>query len=133
MFMVAQQVGIGFALVFVSIGLVALWQLIGTTTISLRGDELMVTHGPLSSLRRAQRMRVRDVRQLAVRDLLSRNEDGEVDCAYELIAVDRTGVSTPIALLPDLGAARFVEQQVETLLGIEDARVPGEIPPPARR
>lgn len=95
--------------------------------ITLTPEALTIRHGPLPWLGNC-RLASSDIRQLFCEQATSRGRNSST--TYTLSAVLSDGRKVPLLKsLPSQDQALYIEQRVETCLGIEDARVGGEYTP----
>ncbi|MGE0706671.1 MAG: hypothetical protein AB7N76_05335 [Planctomycetota bacterium] len=97
------------------------------TTIAVRGDELSIRHGPLPWFGN-QDLRASDLAQLYCTQEISRGSKGGTSISYSLHALDQRQRKTKLLSgLQDADQVRFIEQELERHLGIEDQPVRGEL------
>ena len=99
---------------------------INRTAVEVDGDRLRVTHGPLPWPGNRD-LGTGELQQLWSRERISRSKNG-TSVTYEVHAALKSG--SVVQLLTGLDApeqALFVEQQLESRLGIRDAPVEGEL------
>lgn len=100
-------------------------QFVNRTTVTVRAGQLEVKHGPLWWPGH-KNLDARSLRQVYVRKKVSHSSKGGTSVAYEVeyVAADgRTG--SLLGELPRPEQALFIEQQLESFLGIEDTWVSG--------
>jgi hypothetical protein len=109
---------LGHVAVGLKVGYEALTNLVNRTTVAVQGQTLKVEHGPIPA-RGNHRIHARDVVQL-----YAVNEKA----GYELHVALTDGSSMPLLKdLPELNQALYIEQQIESALGLDDVRMPGEV------
>lgn len=94
---------------------------INRTEIEVTASRIIVRHGPLPYRPRIELLRER-IAQLYVEP---RREDG---VTYALVAVETSGGRVPLVRLASVTRAFYLEQQLESRLGIDDRPVAGEQP-----
>ncbi len=115
-----------FALIFFGAGAVmgytGLAMVLNTSTVRVEGQSVTIRHGPLP-LRFGAELACPEIEQVYCCRKLTHHENSTRE-SFQVIALMRSGASRK--LLADLDQAEqaiFVEQQIETFLGIRDRRV----------
>lgn len=121
-----------FPIVHVAVGLAltyyVLASLLNTTTLLIRDGVLQVRHAPLPWWGQ-QSLPSDEIAQVFVQQDQSYGRHGRVQFQYSVSAVMKSGLKMPILTgLPDADQAQFVEQRIESYLGITDQPVAGELP-----
>lgn len=99
----------------------AFW--LNTTFIVVGPDRITVRHQPLPWLFGEEDLTITDIRQL-----FARKDDGNDSTDYQVRVITRDrGTVVLLYLLKNAEQARFIEQEIERHLGIEDEAVPEEI------
>lgn len=119
-----------FPLLHVAVGILLTYTVLAgylnTTEIRLAGSLLSITHGPLPWPGNTQ-IPVTDLDQLYTREVVQHSENGSTT-SYILCAVLKNGRALKLVKsLPDAETSLFIEQQIESSLGIQDRPVAGEI------
>jgi hypothetical protein len=99
---------------------------VNRTVIRVTGNTLSVTHGPLP-WPGGKELDAKDIKQLYCDSKVHRGKNG-TSTTYQLHAIDRQ--ENQIKLLKGItepGQVRYIEQEIERFLGIEDSAVPGEL------
>jgi hypothetical protein len=118
---------LGHVAVGVGIGYGALAGLLNKTTVAVSGRELIVRHGPLP-WRGNHRIPASEVLQFYAVEKEDRGKNG-VTLTYGVKAVMNGGRELSLVTkLTESGQALYLEQALETALGIADAPVAGELP-----
>jgi hypothetical protein len=125
----APLIMIIFPVLHVAVGVGVTWFtlacLINRTVIRAGYDRLTVRHGPVPWPGR-RTLRAHDLSQLYCEQRERRDRDGDVRRRYHLNAITLEGDRIKLLAVDDLDQARFIEQQIERFLGIEDRPVEGE-------
>ncbi len=101
---------------------------VNRTTITVHGGALSVRHGPLP-WRGSCSVPTADLTQLFCREDVTTTRNG-TQTAYSVHATRKSGPALQLlSELPDPGQALFIEEAIETRLGIVDVAMAGELPP----
>ncbi len=115
--------GVGAYLLYSGIG-----QLFNTTYVTVYGENLSIEHKPVNFLIQKDRhFSKEEIQQLYVKRYSIGSTNGQPVYAYSVDLVLKNGKRYPLVKnLRSLEAARFIEQEVEEYLNIEDKIVRGE-------
>ncbi len=106
-------------------GYAALALVLNTTVLEVTPQWLTVTLGPIP-VPGAVRLETSEISQLFAKVTVTENSSG-VQRSYELVAQLKNKMTKPLVFSPNgAGYARYIEQEVERYLGIEDEPVEGE-------
>jgi hypothetical protein len=95
---------------------------VNQTVVEIDQHRLSVRFEPLPWFGR------RDISVREIRQLYARDEGGSDSVNFQLVVRDPFGKDRPLAShLPNVRFARYIEQEVERYLGIEDVPVEGEL------
>lgn len=98
-----------------------------STVIEVARGSLKVTHGPLPWFGQVD-LKVSDLSQIFCEEVRSNSRRSGTSFSYRVNAVLASGNKTRIVdALTDADQALYIEQAIETHLGIEDRRIPGEL------
>ncbi len=114
----------------VGIGYSAVAGLLNRTTITIERDTLTVKHGPLPWLGNRE-IAKQDLQQLFCREKINHrrgNASHSSTISYEVHAQLGDSEVKLVSNLTDARQALFIEQLIETTLGVEDVPVAGELP-----
>jgi hypothetical protein len=118
-----------FPLIHVAVGVGLTWfalaWLLNRTVIRVDYDRLTVRHGPIPWPGR-RTLRAHEISQLYCEEQQKRDRQGDVSRQFRLKAITLEGAKIELLALDTLEQARFMEQEIERFLGIEDRPVKGE-------
>lgn len=98
---------------------------INTTDVSIDPNYLTVRHYPLPWLGN-KKIRVHTIKQLYSKEHISRSKNG-VNVSYRLFVITNDNQEEKLLTgLTELSQARFIEREIENVLGLEDLPVSGE-------
>lgn len=99
---------------------------INKTDVSVDTNYLTVQHYPMPWLG-SQKIRVHDISQLYCKEHITRGKNG-TNVSYRLHAVLQNGRDRKLLSgLSDDNQARFIEREMESVLGLENLEVTGEL------
>lgn len=98
---------------------------LNTTDISVDPNYLQVRHYPLPWGKR-KKIRVHEIKQLYSKEHVTRNKNG-MSVSYRLYVITNDNREKRLLSgLQELSHARFMEREIENILGLEDLPVAGE-------
>lgn len=98
---------------------------VNKTDIRIDPNYLTVRHYPLP-WRGAKKIRVHDIQQLYSKEQISHSKNG-TNISYQLHVITNDNREQKLLSgLTDVAQARFVEREIETILGLQDVSVAGE-------
>ncbi len=118
---------IGHVAVGVGLTYSTLATLVNRTRIAVNGPLLTVDHGPIP-WRGNWRIPVEDLEQIYCQELTRTNRNSS-STTFNVVALLKSGTTLKLlTALPEADQALYIEQAIESHLGIEDVPVGGELP-----
>jgi hypothetical protein len=128
----ASDMYVWFPMVHVAVGICLTYYtlagLLNHTRIVVAGGEITVWHGPLPWLGN-QTLSTADFRQLYREETISTSRRGGRNASYHVSVVTTTNRKLRLVSdVPGADVALYLEQAIETAIGLKDRRVAGEMP-----